>query len=61
MERTAAITLLAPVHARVLSRLDGGADPLDVAAELGFDIAELTALVRVAEAKVERIMRRGDT
>lgn len=60
VDRRTAIDSLAPVHARALSLLDNGLDRPDVAALLGLDIDELSALVRVAEAKVERIMKQEE-
>ena len=57
MDRSAAVASLAPVHARALGLLDAGVDAIIVAEDLGLDLAELTALVRVAEAKVDRLLR----
>jgi hypothetical protein len=57
MDRRAAVASLAPVHARALGLLDEGVNAIAVAAALGLDLPELTVLVRVAEAKVDRILR----
>jgi len=57
VNRRTAIDSLAPVHAHALRLLDDGLERPDVAAQLGLDLDELSTLVRVAEAKVERIMR----
>jgi len=57
VDRRTAIDSLAPVHAHALSLLDDGLERPEVARLLGLDVDELSALVRVAEAKVERIMK----
>ncbi len=57
MDRRTAIESLSPVHAHALGLLDDGLDRSVVAARLDLDVVELEALVQVAEAKVDRLLR----
>lgn len=56
MDRRTAIDALAPVHAHALRLLDKGVERSVVAARMGLDVDELNTLVRVAEAKVNRLL-----
>lgn len=56
MDRRTAIDALAPVHAHALRMLDHGFERSIVAARMGLEVDELNTLVRVAEAKVNRLL-----
>jgi len=58
VDRRTAIDSLAPVHARALRLLDDGVEQAVVASRMGLDTDELATLVRVAEAKVKRLLNR---
>lgn len=59
MDRESAIDRLPTLHATAIRLRDRGADDREIATELGLETGDLAPVLRVAEAKLARLMATG--
>jgi hypothetical protein len=56
VDRRSAIASLAPLYANALHLLDEGLSRLAIADRLGLDVDQVEPILRIAQAKLDRIM-----